>query len=69
MFLYYLAQFLIFNFQLKLTQKCVLLKTWKKFGKPGNNFEKTGGNPVFIKIQIVFRFVKNLRTNLFLDFE
>ena len=28
------------NFKLKLTQKCVLLKTLKKLGKPGKNFWK-----------------------------
>ena len=26
----------------------MLLKTWKKFGKPGKNLEKTSGNPVSI---------------------
>ena len=34
------------NFKLKIHQKCVLLKTWKKFGKPGKKFENTSGNPV-----------------------
>ena len=34
------------NFKLKKPQKCVLFKTWKKFGKPLENFEKTSGNPV-----------------------
>ena len=27
--------------KLKWTQKCVLLKTWKKLGKPGKFFDKT----------------------------
>ena len=47
MFLYYLTQFLILNLtlNLKLTQKWVLLKTWKKIWKTWRNFEKMSGNP------------------------
>ena len=37
------------NFKLKKDQKYVLLKTWKKFSKPGKNFEKTSSNPVGFK--------------------
>ena len=51
MFLYYLTQFLNLNYK-KWTQKCVFLKTWKKFCKPGKNFEKMSGNPVKLKMHL-----------------
>ena len=38
-----------FSFILKLDKKLVLLKTWKKFRKPGVIFLKIFGNPVFYK--------------------
>ena len=37
-------------------------KTWKKFGKPGKNLEKTSGNPV---LMILSFFQRHL--NLIID--
>ena len=37
------------NLLLKMVKKDVLLKTWKKFRKPGENFQKTFGHPENIK--------------------
>ena len=34
----------LFNFKLKKDQKCVVIKTWKKFDKPEGNFDKTSDN-------------------------
>ena len=55
MFLYYLTQFLTFNLTLnyKYTQKCILIKTWKTFGKPGKFFEKTSGNPAYSDLRML----------------
>ena len=37
----------VFNLKLlKIDPKCVFLKTWKKFGKPGKYIEKMSGNSV-----------------------
>ena len=49
--LQYLSMFFIvfntvFTLNLALVQKCVFLKTLKKFGKPEKKLEKTSSNPV-----------------------
>ena len=46
--LFHTVLYIKLTLNLKYTQKCVVLRTWKKFGKPGKNSEKTSGNPVFI---------------------
>ena len=33
-----------------------ILKTWKKFRKPGENFQKTFGHPVFLTNSFNLRF-------------
>ena len=39
----------VFNLKLlKIDQICVFLKTWKKFKKPGENFQKYFGHPEII---------------------
>ena len=35
-----------------MNPKCVLVKTLKKFGKPGKIFEKITGNPVYIQFKV-----------------
>ena len=45
-----------FNFKLKIDQKCILLKTWKKFRKSGKNFGKMSGNPVKLYYREHFHF-------------
>ena len=37
-----------------------IFKTWKKYGKPGKNFEKTSGNAGMIQ------FIKNNYGNIFI---
>ena len=47
---YFFNVFILFNtvsiFKLEIDLKMWLLKTWKKFEKLGENFEKTSGNPL-----------------------
>ena len=33
-------------------------KTWKKFGKPGKNFDKTSGNRITLLLTLLFLFIK-----------
>ena len=40
------------NFKLKIDQKMSILKTWKKFRKPGENFQKFFGHSVYLKMYI-----------------
>ena len=52
---------IVFNLKLlKIDQICVFFKTWKKFGKPGKNFEKMSGNPVSIREHCI---CKTISTN------
>ena len=44
--------YLKLNFKLKIDQRRVLSKTWKKFRKPGRNFSKTSGNPGIIYLKL-----------------
>ena len=32
---------------------CILIKTWKTFGKPGKFFEKTSGNPAYSDLRML----------------
>ena len=56
--------YLRLNFKLKIDLKCELLKTWKKFVKPGKFFEKTSGNPDSIKNK--YRLIGIQSKNMFL---
>ena len=48
----------VFNLKLlKIDKICVFLKTWKKFRKPGEKFQKSFGHP---EISIVCTKLKNL---------
>ena len=41
----------VFNLKLpKIDQICVFLKTWKKFRKPGESFQKSFGHPEYVEV-------------------
>ena len=45
------VSYLKLNLKLDIDPKMCILKTCKKFGKPGKNLEKTSGNPDHMKIK------------------
>ena len=42
--LFYTVSFIKLDFKQKIDPKMCILKTQKKFGKPGKKFQKTSGN-------------------------
>ena len=61
-----IVSYLKLTLNYKYTQKCVLLKTWKKFKNPGKIFVKTSGNPELI-ILVIKMTVKQGTINRKLD--